>query len=187
MNNRFLAYVSLVPALALAACTGIRVSSELAEPLAVPAETTTWAFVPDTSVEPAELDEEVRSALATELTELGWQRAVGSAPDLWVAYRVEIKTRVRGLDPYFTFYTAEQVEAGSLVVELLEPTTLEVLWRGRGSSDLRVSGSLVGPYSPRLEPTDAEREWKVPDKVERIVAALADDLRTGNPRGPAPR
>ena len=92
--------------------------------------------------------------------------------DVLISYHVWVETKVRQNDPYFAVYAAEEVEVGTLAVDLSDPESGELIWRGSASHELRVSAVLAGPFDQQLTPTGAERRWRIRESISKIAREL---------------
>ena len=126
-------------------------------------------------VAPAGAGEEIRAALVQELGALGLREVPPGKADVLVSYHLWVETKVRQNDPYFAVYAAEEVEVGTLSVDLSDPVSGELIWRGTASRELRVSAVLAGPFDQQLTPTDAPRRWRLRESVSKIARQLAGD------------
>jgi hypothetical protein len=114
-------------------------------------------------------DAEIQAAIQLELARRGLQRVAASEADVLVAYTTWIESSVRANDPYFATRAAEQVEIGTLTIDLLDPQSGEILWQGSTSRQLRVAAVLRGPFDHELTPTEAPRDWRAQELVARIL------------------
>jgi hypothetical protein len=134
-----------------------------------------WRSVGGSQVLPVAPDgtaEEIHDALVTELGELGLEEVAPAEADVLISYHVWVETKVRQNDPYFDIYAAEEVEVGTLAVDLSDPESGELIWRGSASHELRVSAVLAGPFDQQLTPTGAERRWRIRESVAKIAREL---------------
>ena len=153
----------------LASCSSI----DVGEPVGTLDTATyrTWAWsvhVPEE--EP--LDSEIRGAVEAELGELGLERVAASEASFLVDYWTTVERQKRNRDPYFSMYTADEVELGTITIELRDASTEEAVWTGSGRSRLRRSAVMVGPFSTGLTPTDDPRDWRAEEKVSAILRRL---------------
>lgn len=160
----------------LSSCGGIRVASEFDRTArANRLQTYAWVDAADpAAADPVDgaLDAEVRAAVDAELVALGARLVADAEADAIVGYHTVVESRVRSNDPYFDFYVSEQIEIGTLVIDLLDGATREPFWRGKASSELRVSAVPVKPLAHRMSETGQRRQWKIRDKVAAIFAEL---------------
>jgi len=116
--------------------------------------------------------ERTRAAIERELGARGLQRVARSEAQLLVELDFSVQTALRERDPYFNTYPLERYEIGTLTIELLDAADAELLWSGTGQSELRVSGVPNSPFTSRLVPTGAARDWKIARKVPEILTQL---------------
>ena len=114
-------------------------------------------------------DAEIQAAINLELVRRGLRQAAAGEADVLVAYTTWIESRVRANDPYFSTRAAEQVEIGTLTIDLLDPESGEIVWQGSTSRQLRVAAVLRGPFDHELTPTEAPRDWRAQELVARIL------------------
>jgi len=177
--GRFAAISALV--VWMAACSGVRVSSEFDSKLRLgPIQTFAWGD--GASHSDALLDLEIRAAVAEELGRLGLEETALGEADLHVTYWTEVETKQRTNDPYFAHYPVVEYEIGRLTIGLMDPSTGAQLWHGTGSSELRTSAALIGLQATTLTPLDNEREWRVKAKVRAIIQKLRRDTDGRRPK-----
>ena len=164
---------ALLPLLLTAGCASVRTEGQ-PPPLSALA---TWAWK---SVDHAALPHVapdgtgllVHEALEQELGALGLREVPATEASMLVSFHVWVETRVRTNDPYFSLYAAEQVELGTVSIDLTDPRTGALAWRGSDTHELRVTAVLAGPFDQELTPRDAERRWRIRESVARIVREL---------------
>jgi len=84
---------------------------------------------------PAGLSELIESRLAAGLAKKGFSPAGGDAPDFLIGYRVARREKAdSSSNPHI-----EMTQEGSLVVEVFEPGTKKLIWRGVAKSRLEDS------------------------------------------------
>jgi hypothetical protein len=166
--------------LALVSCSGIHATSELTEDRA-PERITSYAWIDDPSGEANDLDgaldASVRAAVEREFGRLGIPPAREGDEGVVVTYHSVVESRVRSNDPYFSFHTAELVETGTLMIELLRAGADVPFWRGQASSEIRVAALPSGPFAHQLTPTDRPRDWRVEEKIAAIFSEFPARFR----------
>lgn len=116
-----------------------------------------------------------RNALDRALRERGLNPAPAGEARLEARVAVATGVRTRNYDPYFSHYLLDEVEEGTLVLSLHEPTTGRSLWRAESTAVLRVLRRGQGWTRVRMEETGEERTWP----LEELAAAIADRLVEG--------
>jgi len=166
---------SLVRALAAcllplaAACSNVRVQADSTARTDL-AAFGTYAYM-DGSAESEQLEERIEAALDVELAEIGLTRVPRDDARLLVAYDTFVEVETRYLDPFErAFYNHERYEVGTLLLEMIAAEDDRVVWSGTAESQLRVVARGSGLDSVRYEPTDEQPDWKVQEKVERLLA-----------------
>ncbi len=125
----------------------------------------------------AELARRIQAALQPALEELGLRLDPTAESKVIVAYELSVESRVRDLHPYFTQDVAEEIESGTMTLELRDGASDEVLFRGTATTDdLRTAARSRGLFTSELTPTHDPREWPIED----LVHALARRLRRGD-------
>jgi hypothetical protein len=117
------------------------------------------------------LDKCIRTAVDRGLASKGYRpAAAGTTPDFLVGYyaAVRYQTSVQTMHTWYgpnvsgwggwpeTY--AHHYEEGTLLIDVIDPGTMKLLWRGRGS----------GVVDPRASPT--KREKRIDEAVDRILA-----------------
>lgn len=116
------------------------------------------------------IDERVRGAVDRKLQEMGYRRVAEKA-DIYVTYYLGLETQVNArmvsstyhyaggfLDRHSTNRAISQYERGTLLIDLLEPTTRRLVWRGTASARVR------------RQTDPAERDRKIDDAVDKTLA-----------------
>lgn len=153
----------------LAACSTIEVSESVGGLERTTDRTWAWS-VRSPADEP--LDGEVRAAVEARLAELGWERVESPQAALLVDYRTKIEREKRNRDPFFSMYTADELEWGTLTIEVRDASTGEPVWTASARSRLRRSAVTIGPFATDLTPTDDPRDWRTQERVSAILGRL---------------
>ena len=108
----------------------------------------TWDWKDDGSIRDAVWKRRVQSVLEDELGKHRLTRS-DQSPDLWVAlhWRLSTETRVVSYDPGWGYgwgywagpsYTeVYEVPSGTMLIDLVDVSKKEIVWRGRASAELR--------------------------------------------------
>ncbi len=162
----------LVLALLLPGCAGIRVDSweQIDSPEFV-AETWAWAPSPPEGA-PATVSE-VHRLIQNELAARGIVQVGKDDADVWVSHSLRVETQVRDAGCCCEdFFPREQYEVGTLRIDVVSPRSGLPIWSGSGESELRVSALGRDRFDQSFQPTRAEPNWKLDQKVPRILARL---------------
>jgi hypothetical protein len=137
----------VVLSVAIAACAPMNVSSYI-HPAADFSQYRTYDWGPRDALPTGDprldnnpfFDSQVRSSVQRELAARGYQR-VGSNPDLVVHYHASVqqKVDVYRVDTeagYRTETDAVQYEEGTLVLDVADAKTKQIIWRGWGQGDI---------------------------------------------------
>lgn len=171
--------LAAVAMLAVTGCRSIATKSELHGTL-LPSKWESFAWAVDTGTGDEALDSEVRSAVERELSELGFMRAEPNDADLLISFQTSIEKGFRNNDPFFAHWPAEGYEMGTLTIWMQDALDGELIWSGSGTSEIRVSDALLGPFATKLTPTDNPRNWRVEKKVREILENLGRKLAAAN-------
>ncbi len=113
-------------------------------------------------------DERVRAQVEKELARRGFEKTASEQPDLLVHYHVNVSQEVdiRDIDRYVSDCEEDDCEPfiydkGTLFVDLVEPRTNKVIWRGWAE------GSMDGVID-----NQAWMESRIDESVEKILARL---------------
>jgi len=117
------------------------------------------------------LDARVHAAVDRVLAARGHQQATpGTAPDFLVGYHAVVrqKTSVQTINSWYGYrvggwaaYPATHTydyDEGTLLIDVIEPTTMKLLWRGVGKGVVDASASAE------------KRERRINDAVDKILA-----------------
>jgi hypothetical protein len=108
----------------------------------------TWAWKDDGSIRDAVWKRRVQSVMEDELDKHKL-RVTAENPDLWVAvhWRLSTEQRVVSYDPAWGYgwgywatpmYTeVYEVPSGSMIIDLVDVSKKEIVWRGRASAEIR--------------------------------------------------
>ena len=170
----------LVLLLAVSACSGVRVTTDY-DPAADFSKLRSYAWLDERSGVQGDradvtslIDRRVRRAVDTELQRKGL-RAVGRGEaDALVAYHLGVETRLdvntihsgygygRGVyrGGVATHTTVSEYQEGTLLVDVIEPESKQLIWRGSGQSRLRRSS------------TPEQREQRIDEAVAQILESF---------------
>jgi hypothetical protein len=171
------ATVVLLVALALEGCSQITVTAEH-DPSANFSALHTYAWRPGPQqgvgaprFDSALIDRRVRAAVDRVLASKGYRTAApGTTPDFLVGYHAVVrrKTSARTINRRYGYRvgglpggpvsSARDYEQGTLLIDIIDPATMQLLWRGTGA----------GVVDPTASPE--KREQRINDAVERILA-----------------
>ena len=118
-----------------------------------------------------DLSRDVRRATDEALRERGVQPASRSRADLHVALHLSTERELRPNDPFFEIAATEHYDVGHLILEFVQASTGEVVWRGRSRADVQFVGSTIGLHDPRFVARDDPAAWPVDDLVEALLRA----------------
>jgi len=169
--------VALLVALALAGCSRITVTADH-DPSANFGALHTYAWRPgpqqgvgDPRFDSALIDKRVRAAVDRVLASKGYRAAApGNTADFLVGYHAVVrqKTSAQTINQMYGYRVvalpggpgahAHDYDQGTLLIDVIDPTTLQLLWRGSGT----------GVVDPQANPE--KREQRINDAVERILA-----------------
>ena len=116
-------------------------------------------------------DERVRADVEKGLAARGFERTTSGVPDVWIHYHASITQQIEGndIDRQYTYAEDDSrpfvFEAGSLTIDLVDPQTNKVVWRGWAKDS--VDGMIDN------------QDWmeaKVDQAVTRILAQLPRKL-----------
>lgn len=149
----------LVLTLAAAGCSGVDVRSDY-EPATDFAAYRTYAWLPQTPT--AQVDElvigRIQRAVDAALDAKGLRPVSADEADLMVNQSVSVTEKLRVSDPYYSYEPYELYREGTLVIDLVDAETRQLVWRGTGQTRL---AELKTPE---------EREERVRRVVEAILA-----------------
>lgn len=122
------------------------------------------------------LEDRVRRAVDRELATKGYKRRRGRVPDFYVSYiaAIESKLDVRVVNDYYGYRPGwgswetntyvREYDQGSLILDVSDPTSSNLLWRGMAEAEIDDSGTpqerqqvvseAVGRMLERFPPTD---------------------------------
>jgi len=137
-----------------------------------------WAWLPqprpasgDPRLDSSLLDARIRAAVESELGARGYAKT-DAAPDFLVAYHLALDKRLQttSVDDYyggagyrhwggpgFTTTYVREFEVGSLVLDLLDPKSRELVWRGSATAEIIPTA------------TPEEREARIREAVRRML------------------
>lgn len=169
--------VILPIALALAGCSQITVRADH-DPSANFGALHTYAWRPEPQQGVADprfdstlIDKRVRAAIDRVLASKGYRAAApGTTADFLVGYHAVVrqKTSAQTINRWYGYRLGgwhggpqtyvHDYEEGTLLIDVIDPATMELLWRGSGT----------GVVDPKASPE--KREQRINDAVERILA-----------------
>jgi hypothetical protein len=139
-------HLSLVAALAFAACAGVTTNAQLA-PGANLAQYRTYGWAPRGDQPETLADQAVRSSLEQSLAQRGIVPATQGAPDFLVDYHAKTQQRVEvspGMGPWgfygyggwggWNYPAVSSYTEGTLIVDFIDPRTRQIFWRGTASA-----------------------------------------------------
>lgn len=157
-------FLPVLVSLAPIGCSGIDVSSDY-DPATDFAAFSTYAWLskpaaelPGSPLVSELLLERVRHAVDSELSAKGMRVVPEEAASLLVTEHLSIEERIQFNDPYYSFDMVQTYEEGTLLIDLVDADSRELLWRGIGQTRLREL------------PTPEEREQRVQEVVSAILA-----------------
>lgn len=184
MMTKLRGSIALLFAIALAACSGIKVSTDYDPDFDFETlETYRWApdFEPTKGPPGVNNDlvhNRIRSAIESQLTARGFRAQTDPTPDFWVAYHIGIERKIQVDTMYHrhagwgrrsyrhrgygrsSTYVSEYAK-GTLLIDFLRPGSGELIWRGSGTSRLR-------------EQKTPEQRTKA---IDEVVAEILGQLR----------
>jgi hypothetical protein len=161
---------------AAASCSGITANSNIA-PGTNLAKYRTYGWQNQGTGQPESIGEqEVRSALQTQLAQKGLTLATTTPPDFLVSYHAKKQEKVESYPGGYGYYgygwggfpDIETYTEGTLIVDFIDPKTNRVFWRGTAS------GVLDNPDSPNMERIDTA--------VAKLVQQYPQQMTATTPR-----
>jgi hypothetical protein len=177
MNAKILGTGFALALMSCLACATVRVSTDH-DPSADFTSMRSYAWLDDRSGVDEDregvsslLDRRIRSAIESELGEKGLTRADRADAAILVAYRLSVETKL-DVDTIHTsagygvgWYVGmasqtivSEYEEGTLLIDLIEASSKQLVWRGTGEARLRES------------PSPEQREERVRQAVREILA-----------------
>ena len=174
---RRIAWLALAAAAALLACSGIRVTTDY-DTSADFSEVRSYAWFDDRSGVQGDradvtslLDRRVRSAVDAELQRKGIALVDRSAAKVLITYHLGVETkldvdtinsgygygRYGGYGGINTTTTVREYQEGTLLIDMIDPSSKQLMWRGSGQARIRQTSS----------PED--REKRVAEAVKQIL------------------
>lgn len=165
-------------AMALAGCARVRVATDYDRSANFGAlHTYGWRPGPqqgmgDPRFDSSLLDMRVRAAIDRVLVSKGYAKAIpGTPPDFLVGYHAVVrqKTSVQTINTWYGYRvggwgwpqtTVYDYDEGTLLIDVIDPATMKLLWRGTGT----------GVVDPQASPE--KRERRINDAVEEILAGF---------------
>lgn len=167
----------LLVALVLAGCARITVTADH-DPSANFGALHTYAWRPgpqqgvgDPRFDSTLIDKRVRAAIDRVLASKGYRAAApGTTADFLVGYHAVVRQRTSAqtINRWYGYRVvtlpggpgthAHDYDEGTLLIDVLDPATMQLLWRGSGT----------GVVDPQASPE--KREQRINDAVERILA-----------------
>jgi len=174
------ATVVLLVALALAGCARVTVTTDH-DPSANFGALHTYAWRPgpqqgvgDPRFDSTLIDKRVRAAVDRVLASKGYRSAApGTTADFLVGYHAVVrqKTSVQTINRWYGYRVgggwyggpqtyAHDYDEGTLLIDVIDPATMQLLWRGSGT----------GVVDPQASPE--KREQRINDAVDQILAGF---------------
>jgi hypothetical protein len=174
---RRLVRLALVAAAGWIACSGVRVTTDF-DPNADFSDVRSWAWLDERSGVEGDradvaslLDRRVRGAIEAELESKGIARVDRSAAKALVTYHIGVEKkldvntintgygygRYGGFGGIHSTTTVTEYQEGTLLIDVVDPTSKQLVWRGAGQARIR-------EYS-----TPDEREQRVKEAVKLIL------------------
>ena len=173
------ATVVLLVALALAGCARVTVTTDH-DPSANFGALHTYAWRPgpqqgvgDPRFDSTLIDKRVRAAVDRVLASKGFRPAApGTTADFLVGYHAVVrqKTSVQTINRWYGYRVgvwrggpqtyAHDYDEGTLLIDVIDPATMQLLWRGSGT----------GVVDPQASPE--KREQRINDAVDQILAGF---------------
>ncbi len=160
----------IAPALAasltlfLAACSNVTVNADY-EPETDFSAFDTYAWFPQTPTSTVSeiLIERIQNAVNAELDGKGMKRVEPGEASLMINQRVSVTEKLQVNDPYFAYDRFQTYEEGTLLIDLVDPKTNRLVWRGTGQTKLKelktaeertsrvneVVGAVLAQYPPK--------------------------------------
>lgn len=172
IGSRPFVAVALVVA-ALGGCSDLRINTDF-DPAANLTQLRTYDWRPgpqkgpsDPRIDNSLLDTRVRNAVDRQLAAKGYQKISSGSPDFLVGYHVvlEQRTDFRTVGGYYGYRWggapatyAYNYEEGTLLLDVIDPKTMKLLWRGSATSIVE------------RQATPEAREAKINKAVAEILA-----------------
>jgi hypothetical protein len=184
---RTTAWLALVSAAGWIACSGVRVTTDY-DPSADFSDVSSYAWLDERSGVQGDrpdvsslLDRRVRSAVDAELQSKGLSRVDPSAAKVLVTYHlgVESKLDVNTINSGYgygrygryggisTTTTVSEYQEGTLLIDVVEPESKQLVWRGSGQARLR-------EYA-----TPEQREQRISEAVKQILEDFPPGAKKG--------
>ncbi|MCA9284191.1 MAG: DUF4136 domain-containing protein [Phycisphaerales bacterium] len=113
---------------------------------------------------------EIRAAADQALAAKGLRLVAPTDAQLLAEIRVAIEEETQRNDPEYAYYTVERFEEGRIALEFADARDDTLVWRGIGSTRLRVVAKGIGLYDVQFVQTEEQRDWPVTKMVDAIVA-----------------
>jgi hypothetical protein len=144
--------------------------------------------VDDARIDAPLLEKRIREAIAAALEARGYERKLAGTVDFFIAYHVSLSEKLKvssastsyagrssewpsALDPSPGSAVMTTYEAGTLVIDLVDPATSRVLWRGSGQT--------------RVDPTRDSEATKI-ERINRGAELILARLSPPRPAASAP-
>jgi Domain of unknown function (DUF4136) len=184
---RRITWLALASAAVSFACSGIRVTTDY-DPSADFSDVRSYAWFDQSSGVQGDradvtslLDRRVRSAVDAELQRKGLARVDKSAAKVLVTYHLGVETKL-DVDTVNTGYgygrygryggiststTVREYQEGTLLIDVVDPSSKQLVWRGSGQARIRQSSS------------PEEREKRIGEAVKEILADFPPGAKKG--------
>lgn len=177
---RTIALSLLVSTVTLLACSGVRVTTDY-DPNADFTRVRTYAWLDETSGVQGDrpdvtslLDRRIRRAVDGELQRKGWSGVERAEADALVAYHLGVETKldVNTIDTGYgygrwgyrggvsTQTTVTEYQEGTLLIDVIDPKSKQLIWRGSGQARIRRSS------------TPEQREQRIDEAVAEILKSF---------------
>lgn len=111
----------------------------------------------------------MEQSIDRELQKLGIRPADPGQAAVLVDASLQMVLELQRNDPFYDLYVAEKYETASLRITLYDPA-MRQLWTGRCRHTLRLVSRSTGGTKPEFHPTGEQRDWRIKQMVERILA-----------------
>lgn len=121
-----------------------------------------------------DLARRIRASVDANLAAKGFRLVPVDQADLLVSHRTDVAVKQRRQDTYYSFYSVEIYEEGTLEIRFTDTRTSASAWKGDGRAFLRTVGGANGgtPDPPRMFRDPPPRKWPVEKMIDSILAGL---------------
>lgn len=110
------------------------------------------------------------------LSDRGVPTVQKSAADVVLSSTLGVSKQLERKDRQYSSYASEEIEIGTLTLQIFDRQRRKLVWSAETSARLRVSGKAFGGLVQRIEPTDEPRVWPIEKMVEELVELLPADF-----------